>query len=358
MINEGQSKVIQRIFDEYLSGKSHKAIAKGLTEDEIVSPGGQNSWNTQTVDYILRSEKSLGNILFQKSYSKDYLAHKTVRNQGEFPQYLIEDHHPAIIELETFEAAQQERERRKRGIHNTKKHANQDAFFKTFYCATCGNLVHHSSNSVKQADGKQKVYHYWRCQVALGQNFSSTCDAQSYREEIIEKNFMDMLQEMKAHPHLIMEAKQVIQETGIGEEEQGRMEELRNKIKDHYHDLYEKVEANREHDDFDINSTEIKEVTDNIMAIEKELESYNERIEKANQMQDDLNWLLEELETIKKYHLRRRSTFRDDIFSRLIKRGEVHEDGRIVYDLCLGIKWTAYGNEKRMSKAKDSIPKK
>lgn len=357
MINEDQAKVIRRIFEEYLSGKSYKAIAKGLTTDGIVSPGGQGSWNTTAVDYILRSEKSLGNILFQKSYSKDYLVHKSVRNQGELPQYLIEDHHAAIIEPEIYEAAQQEKERRK-GESYTKKYANQDAFFQTFYCVKCGNLMLHAANSVKQADGKPKIYHYWRCQVARGQNFSSTCDAKSYREEIFEKTFMDMLHDMKDHPQLTFESKQAIQDTGLREQHE-QMDKLRDEIKKHYHDLYEKVEENQESDDFDINSIEIKNVTDKIITIEKELEGYNERVEKANQIRDDLNWLLGELENLKKYHLRRRkTTFRDDIFRRLIKRGEVHEDGRIVYDLCLGIKWTTYGNEKRMPKAKDSVPKK
>ena len=358
IINEEQANVIRRIFDEYLSGKSHKAIAKGLTEDDILTPSGQQSWNTTTVEYILRNEKSLGNILFQKSYVKDYLSQKPIRNQEELPRYLIEGHHPAIIEPDIFEAAQREKERRK-GESNAKKHDNQDAFFQTFYCAKCGNLILHASNSVKQANGKKKVYHYWRCQVAKGYNFSAKCDAKSYREEIFEKTFMGMLHEMKGHPQLIFEAKHAIQEVGLSEEERVRMEQLREDLKQHYHELYKNVEANQESDDFDINSTEIKNMTDTIIVIEKELEGYNERVEKAKQMQDDLEWLLGELANLKKYNVRRRkATFRDDIFRRLIRRGEVHEDGRIVYDLCLGIKWTAYGNEKRLPKAKDSNAKK
>src|SRR5690606_40817032 len=132
-----------------------------------------DSWNAATVDYILRSEKSLGKILFQKSYSKDYLAHKSVRNQGELPQYLIEDHHPSIIEPELFEAVQQEIKRRSQGIQTAKKHEHQTVFFKKFYCAECGALMNHTSYSAKQADGKRKIYHYWRCGVALGKDFYS-----------------------------------------------------------------------------------------------------------------------------------------------------------------------------------------
>lgn len=68
-----------------------------------------------------------------------------------------------------------------------------------------------------------------------------------------------MLQEMKNHPQLIFEAKQVIQETGVSEEEQEHMEQLKEEIKQHYHNLYEKVEENKDSEDFGINSTEIKD---------------------------------------------------------------------------------------------------
>ncbi|WP_117149331.1 hypothetical protein [Paraliobacillus zengyii] len=61
---------------------------------------------------------------------------------------------------------------------------------------------------------------------------------------------------------------------------------------------------------------------------------------------------------LKKYQLRRRATtFRDDIFSRLIKRGEVEEDGRVVYDLCLGIQWTAYDAGQALPRRNESKEK-
>lgn len=111
------------------------------------------------------------------------------------------------------------------------------------------------------------------------------------------------------------------------------MEQLREEIKEHYHELYENVEAYREQDEFHIQSNEIKNVTDKIISIEQELEGFHERIAKAKQMHDDLDWLLEELESFRP--IKKKRAFRDAIFRRLIRRGEVHEDGRIVYDLCL-----------------------
>ncbi|WP_026672885.1 hypothetical protein [Alkalihalobacterium bogoriense] len=197
--------------------------------------------------------------------------------------------------------------------------------------------MNHVAYSSKNTDGTKAVRHYWRCTVALDHKFTTECDAQGYREEMIEMTFMNMLHEMKEHPQLIYETKHAIQEVGLSEAEQEQMKELKQKVKDYYYVLYKEVEAKRGNDDFDVNSFEIKQITDKIIAIENELEGYNERLEKVKQMQEDLDWLVNELEGLKKYQLRRReATFRDDIFSRLIRRGEVHEDGRIVYDLCLG----------------------
>lgn len=175
--------------------------------------------------------------MFQKSYSKDYLAHKSVGNQGELPQYLIEDHHPSIIEPELYEAVQQEIKRWSHGKQTAKKHDHQTVFFKKLYCAECGALMNHTSYSAKQADGKRKNYHYWRCGVALGKDFSTECQARGYREEIIEKTFMKMLKEMKDHPQLIYETKQVIQEIGMSEQDKLRVEGLNQELKAHYQDL-------------------------------------------------------------------------------------------------------------------------
>ncbi|OZS78495.1 hypothetical protein CF394_06990 [Tetzosporium hominis] len=349
MIDEEQAAVIRNIYEGYLKGKSTKSIARELTEKGVLSPRGLKAWNANTVDSLLRNETVCGTIKYQKTYSKDYLAKKQVRNQGELPQYVIEDHHPPIIDPEMFEQVQQEMKSREIGRSTKKKYSHQTAFFKLFYCGKCGNIMNHVAYSNKNKEGERVVRHYWRCTVALGHKFITECDAPGYREEMIELTFMNMLHEMKDHPQLIFEAKQAIQEVGLSEGEQEQLGQLKQKVKDYYYDLYKEVEAHRGDEDFDVNSSEMKQLTDKIIAIENELEVYNERLEKVQQMQEDLDWLLDELKDLKKYQLRRRATtFRDDIFSRLIKRGEVQEDGRVVYDLCLGIQWTAYGADQAL----------
>jgi site-specific DNA recombinase len=47
------------------------------------------------------------NVL-QKSYTVDFLTKKTKINEGEVPQYYVENNHPAIIEPELFDLVQTE----------------------------------------------------------------------------------------------------------------------------------------------------------------------------------------------------------------------------------------------------------
>ena len=51
--------------------------------------------------------------MLQKGYTVDFLTKKRVPNNGEIPQYYVENSHPAIIEPDEFDAVQVEIERRK-----------------------------------------------------------------------------------------------------------------------------------------------------------------------------------------------------------------------------------------------------
>ena len=49
---------------------------------------------------------------YKKSYIKDFLEHKAVKNNGELPKYYVENSHPAIIEKDMWEMVQAELKRR------------------------------------------------------------------------------------------------------------------------------------------------------------------------------------------------------------------------------------------------------
>ncbi len=62
---------------------------------------------------VLSNEKYRGDALLQKTFCTDFLTKKMKVNEGEVPQYYVENSHPAIVNAEVFELVQQELERRK-----------------------------------------------------------------------------------------------------------------------------------------------------------------------------------------------------------------------------------------------------
>ena len=51
----------------------------------------------QSVDFILRNEKYVGDCEMQKTVTVDFLSHKTIPNNGEAPKFYVTDHHVPII---------------------------------------------------------------------------------------------------------------------------------------------------------------------------------------------------------------------------------------------------------------------
>jgi hypothetical protein len=98
---------VHYIFDSFLDGASPQQIANSLTEQGIRSPKGMEYWRQATIRNILRNEKYCGDVLYQKTYSKDYLSHKTVKNRDVLPQWYWENNHPAIIKREQWNKAQE-----------------------------------------------------------------------------------------------------------------------------------------------------------------------------------------------------------------------------------------------------------
>lgn len=71
------------------------------------SPKGLDHWQPGTISNILRNEKYCGDVLYQKTYSKSYLTHKTVKNNSVLPQWFWEGIVPAIIPVSQWQRVQE-----------------------------------------------------------------------------------------------------------------------------------------------------------------------------------------------------------------------------------------------------------
>ena len=71
-------------------------IAKYLMDNNIPSPSGKKTSQVSTVESILTNEKYKGDVRLQKTFTTDYLTKKMKVNEGEVPQYYVENSHPAV----------------------------------------------------------------------------------------------------------------------------------------------------------------------------------------------------------------------------------------------------------------------
>ena len=115
VINPEQAKVVKRIYGMFLKGMTPHGIAKTLTDEGVPTPAGKHQWGQTTIKSILSNEKYKGDALLQKTFCEDFLTKKMRTNQGEVPQYYVENNHEAIIDPETFEMVQRELARRTKG---------------------------------------------------------------------------------------------------------------------------------------------------------------------------------------------------------------------------------------------------
>lgn len=163
-INEEQAVVVKHMYEGYLNGMSIGGIIKDLQERKIPSPTGKEKWSPGTVERILSSEKYKGDFLTRKTFTVDPISKKKKKNTGQVSQYLITNHHPAIIEPEMFDMVQSEMARRGCIKKNDKKkhygkYSGKFPFNNLIICGDCGAKYRRTMWVEKNSDKK----HVWRC---------------------------------------------------------------------------------------------------------------------------------------------------------------------------------------------------
>lgn len=181
VVNEEQAATVKRIYALFLKGKTPFGIAKILTADGIPSPAGKPKWSASTVKSILSNEKYKGDALLQKTYIEDFLTKKAKVNNGEIPQYYVENNHEAIIDPETFEMVQRELARRTKGKN---RHSGVHIFSGMIKCGDCGgwygSKVWHSNDAYKHT--------VWQCNQKYKND--SWCTTPHLEEDEIKTRFI------------------------------------------------------------------------------------------------------------------------------------------------------------------------
>lgn len=106
VINEEEAKTVRLIFFMYLYGFSAKQIAEEMTLLKRVTKKGNTTWSSSTILSVLQNERHCGDIIARKTYTPNFLDHKSKRNNHDRNQYHKKDHHDPIISREDFIAVQ------------------------------------------------------------------------------------------------------------------------------------------------------------------------------------------------------------------------------------------------------------
>ena len=141
-----EAEVVKRIFREIANGKKYVDVARGLNADRIPPPDHyrrretDKGWCGRDIGNIIRSERYVGDVLIQKTITIDPLNHKTIKNDGEAPQYLIHNHHPAIIDRGLYNVVQavRDRNRHSRGSDKIGKKRRKLGLTGLLKCPYCG----------------------------------------------------------------------------------------------------------------------------------------------------------------------------------------------------------------------------
>ena len=105
-VDEAGARVVRFIYLLALAGKSSTDICRILMDYGIPSPGQGHRWEPHTVRSILKNEKYMGDAILQKEITVDFLTKTRKPNEGEAPQYYVENGHPGIVSKSVWQEVQ------------------------------------------------------------------------------------------------------------------------------------------------------------------------------------------------------------------------------------------------------------
>ncbi len=188
-----EAEVVRWIFEQVAGGVSCKEIARELNRRHIprmtssytrkrmeCAAKGQlysqidEGWTDEQINSMIRNERYAGDVLVQKTYTEDYLTHRSKRNKGEVTQYFVKNHHPAIISQELFAEVKKIWEGQMEARSCVRR---AHAFSGRLICSSCGRF-YHVRNTQKRP--------IWFCPSTTRDNGKRLCLSKKvYEEQII-----------------------------------------------------------------------------------------------------------------------------------------------------------------------------
>ncbi|MGN1337004.1 MAG: recombinase family protein [Candidatus Coprovivens sp.] len=196
IIDKKAAKVVRKIFDMILDGKSRKEVATELNELNILPPAlyknEESNYNYEIKDNTkLWNNKKLNKILKNRSYVGDLVQGKRKRISHKIKKTLdlseeewivFPNHHKAIISEDDFNRVQDIIYDR---TIRVKKNNELDLFSGHLCCNECGNSL-----ILKKAKG----YEYYYCSSYLKRK---ECTNHACQKKTLEKDILDIINNYK-----------------------------------------------------------------------------------------------------------------------------------------------------------------
>lgn len=135
---EDEAALVRLIFHYYLDeGWGLTRIAKHLNAEGYLTRRG-HPWSHTALEKLIRNYSYTGNLLLQTTFIDNHINKKGCVNKGQLPMYHAQETHEAIIPMEEFAAAQEERERRAKKYVHVPEVRQTFPFTKKLHCMCCG----------------------------------------------------------------------------------------------------------------------------------------------------------------------------------------------------------------------------
>ena len=190
VIEPEQAETVKLIYEMYLSGKTLRSIKESLEARGLQNAAGTTEWTTSNLRTILSDEKYCGDVLRQKTFIRDCISKQVVKNTGQRPKYLIQNHHDAIIPREQFDAVQFEMARRRAQTDRSRKsvptgtgkYSGKYALSGLLFCGECGTAYR---RVVWTQHGEKRAV--WRCTSRLDYGKKYCKDSPTLDEEPLQQ---------------------------------------------------------------------------------------------------------------------------------------------------------------------------
>lgn len=321
VINEEQAEIVRLIYKLFMKGKKLTYIAKFLEDNGYKTPMGKDKWRISTLESILRNEKYKGDALICKTYVKDFLEHKLVKNNGEVDQVYVEGHHDPIIEPHQWELVQVELDRRK---NLSLGYKCKSIFSSKLICSHCGSFygqkVWHSTSKYRRL-----VY---QCNDKFNKNHSK-CQTPTLNEEDVITKFLN------AYTTFMGDKGKVISNCRDMIKILDNSSELENEIE------HLKIRSNEiiilVQNLIDRNSTEPMSQEEYQAKYDEYDKEYAEIINKVNELEDEIRNKKAQAKNLNAFiaDLANRpnvlSEWDEDVWNYLVEKATVHEDKTITF---------------------------